>query len=162
MQLFNVVILFGAWSYICYLVKIFMLFCITRVLTLFSLIFRGLGGELMRQAGRSEQQRLRVVGQGPFFPPPREDKSPKGIYLLVFNPVKFPDGFLCSDKGPAVLWSELPWRCTWPARRNFRAAHSARCFSGVCSLQALNFQLLWVLTHFSGHGAGSCWGGVDE
>ena len=54
----------------------------------------------MRQAGRSEQQRLQVVGQGPCFPPLKEDKSPKGIYLLVLHLVKFPDGLLCRDKWP--------------------------------------------------------------
>ena len=54
----------------------------------------------MRQAGRSEQQRLQVVGQCPFFPPLKEDKSPKAIYLLVFHLVKFPDGLLCRDQWP--------------------------------------------------------------
>lgn len=42
---------------------------------MFSLLFRGLGGELMRQAGRSEPRRLQMLGCDPFFPPLREDKK---------------------------------------------------------------------------------------
>lgn len=59
---------------------------------MFSLIFRGLGGELMRQAGRSERQRLQVMGQGPFFSPLKEDKSPKGIDC--FQPCEVPSWVL--------------------------------------------------------------------
>lgn len=50
----------------------------------FSLIFRGLGGELMRQAGRSER-RTAAVGCATSFPPWREEGGPEAFLSSMLS-----------------------------------------------------------------------------
>lgn len=110
----------------------------------FSLIFRGLGGELMRQAGRSER-RTAAVGCATPFPPWREEEGPEA-FLSLFSAVVLAGHSFSRWRGRRLVCLGHPR--TWqPWARSHPAAP-------VCSRDA-GFQFLWVLLHLGDHRVGS-------